>query len=142
MKKGTNLIPAILNRCLLALFVIMGFSTVASASYTATATSSTQYYTAGQANTFNFQVNLTLNSTFEYVDQIRFTFPAGLTIASATGPEPYNFCGGGQGNKTIAANVVTWATPGGPGTGCGAFSRWARTRCMARCAMTTRASPR
>ncbi|MCK6693653.1 MAG: hypothetical protein L6Q97_16345, partial [Thermoanaerobaculia bacterium] len=121
MKKGTYLIPGILNRCLLALFVIMGFSTVAEASYTATATSPQQYYTAGQSNTFNFTVTVTTNSTFEYVDNIRFTFPAGVTISSATGPEPYNFCGGGQGNKTIAANVVTWATPGGPGSSCGAF---------------------
>ncbi|MEZ4942374.1 MAG: proprotein convertase P-domain-containing protein, partial [Saprospiraceae bacterium] len=123
MKKGTlNLIPVVLNRSLLALFMLLGCSTVALASYTAAVTTSTPNYTAGETNTFNFTVTVTTDGTIEYVDQIKFTFPGALSISSATGPEPYLFCGGGQGNKTIAGNVAQWDTPGGPGSSCGAFA--------------------
>ncbi|MCB0535135.1 MAG: proprotein convertase P-domain-containing protein, partial [Saprospiraceae bacterium] len=123
MKKGTlNLIPVVLNRSLLALFMLLGCSTVALATYSTNVTTSTPTYTAGQVNTFNFTVTVTTDGTIEYVDQIRFTFPGTLTVGAATGPEPYLFCGGGQGNKTIAGNVVRWDTPGGPGSFCGAFA--------------------
>lgn len=111
---------------LLAGVLFLSSITAAMASYTATATSSTTTYIAGQSNTFNFSVKITSNATFEWVDNIVFTFPAGWTVTAATGPSPYNFCGGGQGNQSFATNVAQWVTPGhtvgtATGSGCGTF---------------------
>ena len=104
----------------------MSSISVAMASYTATATSSQTTYVAGASNVFNFQVSQTSNGTFEWIDNIVFTFPAGWTVTAVAGASPYNFCGGGQGNAAFATNVAQWTTPGhtvgtANGTGCGAF---------------------
>ncbi|MBN8680883.1 MAG: hypothetical protein J0M29_21845, partial [Chitinophagales bacterium] len=113
-------------KCLLAGVLFLSSWSVAMASYTATATTSTTTYVAGASNTFVFSVKITSNATFEWVDNMVFTFPAGWTVTAGTGPSPYNFCGGGQGNYAAAANVASWTVPGHAlgtqnGTGCGPF---------------------
>jgi len=107
-------------KCLLAGVLFLSSISVAKASYTATATSSTANYTAGVSNVFNFSVTVTTNNTFEYVDNVLFTFPAGWVVTAVAGSSPYNFGGGGQANASFAGAVATWATPGHP-SGYGAF---------------------
>ncbi len=109
------------GRGLLAALLMLAGATAGSASYTATVTSPETQYTPGTNNTFNYVVSVTTDGTAEYVDNILFTFPAGVNVVSATGPQPYTSCGGGAGNySNPSANVAQWATPGHP-SGCGAF---------------------
>ncbi|MFZ1678298.1 MAG: hypothetical protein WAT91_13550, partial [Saprospiraceae bacterium] len=105
----------------LACLLLLGSITSALASYTVTCTSPQTIYTPGVNNTFTYSVAVTTDGTVEYVDNIKFAYPVGVTVVSGTGPSPYNFCGGGQGNYSFAANTVQWITPGHP-TGCGAFA--------------------
>ena len=95
---------------------------VAQASYTSTVTSPQTEYFPGAPNTFDFVVHITTNGTNEFVDNISFRFPAGVTVTSATGPSPFNFCGGGQGKySNPTPETALWSTPGHP-SGCGAFA--------------------
>ncbi|MBK9984541.1 MAG: hypothetical protein IPP15_19615 [Saprospiraceae bacterium] len=105
----------------LACLLLLGSITSALASYTVTCTSPQTMYTPGVNNTFTYSVAVTTNGTVEYVDNIKFAYPAGVNVVSATGPSPYNFCGGGQGNQSFVTNTIQWITPGHP-SGCGAFS--------------------
>jgi uncharacterized repeat protein (TIGR01451 family) len=106
---------------LLATVIFLTSVSAAVASYTASATSSTPSYLAGAANTFTFQVGVQSNGTYEYVDQIKITFPAGWAITGATGPSGSGSCGGNAGVQSIASNVVSWSTVGTMPTGCGPF---------------------
>lgn len=91
-------------------------------SYGVTVTSTQTTYTAGATNTFNYAVTIVTDGTIEFADNIRIVFPAGVTLVSASGPSPFNFCGGGQGNFTNpTALSAQWSTPGNP-SGCGAFA--------------------
>jgi hypothetical protein len=121
MERNPRTLSSAPCRGLLALTLALAGVSAGQASYTATATSPQTQYTAGASNTFNFAVGVTTNGTAEYVDNIRFVFPAGVAVTGATGPSPYTSCGAGAGNySNPTAESALWATPGHP-SGCGAF---------------------
>ena len=121
MEKNPRTSSSAPGRGLLALTLALAGASAGQASYTASATSPQTQYTAGASNTFNFAVGVATNGTVEYVDNIRFVFPAGVAVTGATGPSPFAGCGIGAGNySNPTAESALWATPGHP-SGCGAF---------------------
>ena len=108
-------------KCLLSGMLFLSSFTTAMASYTATVTSANTTYTPGASNTFNFSVGVTTDGSFEYVDNISFTFPAGWTITAITPATGFSGCGSGAGASGFTATVASWTTPGHP-SGCGAYA--------------------
>jgi hypothetical protein len=94
---------------------------------TVTVTSPQTTYTAGQNNTFTFNVGLVFSGA-EYVDRYQFTFPAGITVVSATPASGTGACGADVGLQSICSPSVSWGAVGVPcsgaftPSGCGAYN--------------------
>jgi len=118
-------------KCLLAGVLLVGTFSAANAQFTSTTTGTvtgdgTIYYNPGQLNTFNFSVNIqNVGNWTEWVDNIQFTFPAGVNATAAGGvPSPWQGCATGTGNLVgLGTNVVAWRYPNYPGNQsfCGPF---------------------
>ena len=94
---------------------------------TVTLSSPQTTYTPGQNNAFTFNVGLAYSGA-EYVDRYQFTFPAGITVVSATPASGSGSCGADAGVQSICSPSVSWATAGVPcsgafvPTGCGGYN--------------------
>jgi hypothetical protein len=93
-----------------------------------TLTSPQTTYVAGQNNSFTFNVGL-VSGGAEFVDRYLFTFPAGITVVSATPASGGGGCGTNAGIQNICSPSVSWAKTGLPcnaafvPTGCGPYSQ-------------------
>ncbi|MBK8556541.1 MAG: hypothetical protein IPL65_12595 [Lewinellaceae bacterium] len=76
---------------LLAGLLLLG-AVSANAGITVTLSSTNTEYTAGQANTFTFNVGL-VYTNLTWVDRYQFAFPAGVTVVSATPASGSAGCG-------------------------------------------------
>ncbi len=76
-------------------------------------------YVPGQSNTLNFTV-IYATSDLEYMDNVVFTFPAGITVTGVSGRSPWANCAGGAANSSFTASTASWLAPGHP-TSCGGF---------------------
>ncbi|MEO5695254.1 MAG: IPTL-CTERM sorting domain-containing protein [Usitatibacter sp.] len=88
---------------------------------TITFTADETTYLPGTSPTLHFHLQVATNGSIEFVDNVIFTFPVGVTVVSAAGPSPFTACANGQGNQSTAAQVARWDTPG-HSSGCGAFA--------------------
>lgn len=115
---------------LIALALILAGTAVAWAEpelITVTLSSPQTTYTAGQNNTFTFNVGLVYSGA-EYVDRYQFAFPAGITVVSGTPASGSGTCGGDVGIQSICSPSISWGAVGVPcsgaftPTGCGAYN--------------------
>ncbi len=121
--KRKNVIPLFV-----AAVLLLFFAGSAWAGITVTLTSPQTTYTAGQNNTFTFNVGLVFTGD-EWVDRYQFVFPAGVTVVSATPPSGAGNCGNNAGVQSIcsSSSIVSWAKVGVPCSGafsptkCGAY---------------------
>ena len=94
---------------------------------TVTLSSPQTTYTAGQNNTFTFDVGLVYTGA-EWVDRYQFAFPAGITVVSGSPASGSGACAGNAGVQSICSPAISWAKTGVPcsgafsPTGCGAYS--------------------
>lgn len=75
-------------------------------------------YTTG-ANNFEFQIEYG-SPDLEFLEQVIFTFPAGVTVTGVAGNSPWAGCLNLGLNTSFTPNTATWTAPGHP-TVCGAF---------------------
>ncbi|MBN8680762.1 MAG: HYR domain-containing protein, partial [Chitinophagales bacterium] len=105
-------------KCLLSGVLFLSAMTAANAQLNLGFTSAQTAYTAGQANNLSFTIS---NPSSVWVDRLTITFPAGITISSAT-PNGGGGCGTEQGVASICSPSATWATNAGIPCGTGAYA--------------------
>lgn len=112
---------------LVSIILLLVFAGSARAGITVTLTSPQTTYTAGQNNTFTFNVGLVYTGA-EYVDRYQFVFPAGVTVVSATPISGTDACAADAGIQSICSPSISWHRTGVPcsgpftPTGCGAYN--------------------
>ena len=76
-------------------------------------------YVPGQSNTLDFTV-IYYTPDGEYMDNVVFTFPAGVTVTGVAGRSPWAGCRGGAANSSFTTSTASWLAPGHR-TYCGGF---------------------
>jgi hypothetical protein len=123
MKKNAALFLAVLGLVLASTPVVWAEPQ----SIAVTMTSPQTTYTAGQNNTFTFNLGFTQTGA-EYVDRYQFAFPAGITVVSGTPASGSGTCASNAGVQSICSPNISWAKVGVPcsgafvATGCGAYN--------------------